>query len=66
MPLTLADFAESIDCQLRKIATVGHDRQDWYHCRVCGGRKLVSRNEKKPGCLVSQSLLDGQASPDRP
>lgn len=60
MPLTLADFTETIDCQLRKVATVGHDRQDWYHCRSCGGRKLVRAGGEKPACLVQRSLDPGQ------
>lgn len=52
MTLTLSDFADTIDCQLKKVGTVGHERMDWYHCPSCGGRQMVRAGKRKPGCLV--------------
>lgn len=52
MPITLADFTETVTCELKKIATVGHEPQDFYYCKNCEGRTLVKAGSRKPGCLV--------------
>lgn len=52
MSLTLADLTETIDCKLKKMATAGHDPQDFYFCLSCEGRALVKAGSKKPDCLV--------------
>lgn len=56
MTLTLPDFTKTIDCTLKKVATVGEPRMDWYYCRNCGGRKLVKARSKKPECLVKAAM----------
>lgn len=60
MPLTLADFTETIECKLRKIATVGDPRLDLYHCANCKASKHVRAGMKKPECQVSRLLGAGQ------
>lgn len=59
MPLTLADFTETIECELKKIATVGHERQDVYFCLNCRATVFVKARSGKPECRVSLAL--GQA-----
>jgi hypothetical protein len=66
MGLQLSDFAEVIECKLKKIATVGHDRQDMYFCSNCKAMAFAKRSSPKPLCKVAEAMNPPPRNPRQP
>lgn len=49
--LTLTDFAEDVDCKLRKIGTCEGGKTIWY-CPACGFNRFAAKRGEKVECAV--------------
>jgi hypothetical protein len=52
--LTLSDFAETIDCQLKRVAVVATSRREFFFCAHCQATVIRPAGTERAPCPVAE------------